>query len=165
MLLGTIPHSSPKMSEMCGFVLCNKVSLAFIIETWLQSFIAVSIIDIPGYSVLRSDSSSDHHGGVCLYINAEIRYKRLDALSCCPGHEVLYVQLRPKRLPRGFSSLIVAAFIIHIGLPLSTSLCKNTCSSHCNLSSHASLIALLLWQETSIVLTGSQSKGISASSK
>ena len=32
---------------------------------------------------------------------------------------------------------------------------KNTCSSHCNLSSHASLIALLLWQ----------SKGISASSK
>ena len=49
MLLGTIPHSSPKMSEMCEFVLRNKVTLAFIIDTWFQSFIAVSIIDIPGY--------------------------------------------------------------------------------------------------------------------
>ena len=98
----------PKMSEVCEFLLRNKVSPAFMTETWLQSSIAVSIIDIPGYSVLRRDRSSDHHGGVCLYINAEIRYKRLDALSCCPDHEVLWVQLRPKRLPRGFSSLIVA---------------------------------------------------------
>ena len=89
----------PKMSEVCEFLLRNKVSPAFMTETWLQSSIAVSIIDIPGYSV---------HGGVCLYINAEIRYKRLNALSCYPDHEVLWVQLRPKRLPRGFSSLIVA---------------------------------------------------------
>ena len=57
---------------MCEFVLRNKVSLAFIIETWLQSFIAVSIIDIPGYLVLR-----------------KIRYKQLDALSCCLDHEAL----------------------------------------------------------------------------
>ena len=98
----------PKMSEVCEFLLRNKVSPAFMTETWLQSSIAVSIIDIPGYSVLRRDRSSDHHGGVCLYINAEIRYKRLDALSCCPDHELLWVQLRPKRLPRRFSSLIVA---------------------------------------------------------
>ena len=81
----------PKMSEVSEFVLRNKVSLAFITETWLQSSIAASIIDIPGYSVLRRDRSSDHHGGVCLYINAEFRYKRLDALSCCPDHEVLWV--------------------------------------------------------------------------
>ena len=97
-----------KMSKVSEFVLRNKVRLAFITETWLQSFIAASIIDIPGYSVLRRDRSSDHHGGVCHYINAEIRYKRLEALSCCRDHEVLWVQLRPKRLPRGFSSLIVA---------------------------------------------------------
>ena len=87
------------MSEVCEFLLRNKVSPAFMTETCLQSSIAVSIIDIPGYSV---------HGGVCLYINAEIRYKRLDALSCCADHEVLWVQPRPKRLPRGFSSLMVA---------------------------------------------------------
>ena len=79
----------PKMSEVCEFVLRNKVSLAFITETWLQSSITLSIIDIPGYSVLRRDRSSDRHGGVCLNINAEIRYKRVDALSCRPDHEVI----------------------------------------------------------------------------
>ena len=96
------------MSEVREFVLRNKVSLAFITETWLQSSIAVSIIDIPDYSVLRRDRSSDHRGGVCLYINAKLRNKRLDALSCCPDHEVLWVQLRPKSLPGGVSSLRVA---------------------------------------------------------
>ena len=64
--------------------------------------IAGSVIDIPGYSVLHRDRSSDHHGGVCLYINTVIRFKRLGDLLCCPDHEVLWVQLRPKRLPRGF---------------------------------------------------------------
>ena len=87
----------PKISEVCEFVFRNNVSLAFI-----------TVIDIPGYSVLRRDRSSDHHGGVCLHINAVIRYKRLDDLSRCADHEVLWVQLRPKRPPRGFSSLIVA---------------------------------------------------------
>ena len=108
MMVTNVMSIVPKMSEVCEFVLRNNVSLAFITETWFQSSIAFSVIDIPGYSVLRRDRSSDHHGGVCLYINAVIRYKRLDDLSCCSDHEVLWVQLRPKRLPRGFSSLIVA---------------------------------------------------------
>ena len=63
----------PKISEKCEFVLCNNVSLAFFTETWLQSSIAVSVIDIPGYSVLHGDCLSNHHGSVCLYINAVIR--------------------------------------------------------------------------------------------
>ena len=66
-----------------------------------------SVIDIPGYSILRRDRQSDHHGGICLYVK-DASYKKLDELSCCPEHEILWVQLRPRRLPRGFSSLIVA---------------------------------------------------------
>ena len=89
MMVTNVMSIVPKMSEVCEFVLCNNVSLAFITETWFQSSIAFSVIDIPGYSVLRRDRSSDHHGGVCLYINAVIRYKRLDDLSCCSDHEVL----------------------------------------------------------------------------
>lgn len=68
-------------------MLRNNVGLSFITETWLKSSIAVSVIDIPGYSVLRRDRSSYHQDGVCLYINTAIRYKRL---------------------PRGFSFLLVA---------------------------------------------------------
>ena len=48
----------PKMSEVCEFsLLRNKVSLAFITEKWLQSSVTVSVIDIPGYSVLRRNHS------------------------------------------------------------------------------------------------------------
>ena len=63
-----------RVKEVCELVLRNNVSLAFITETWLHSSIAASVIDIPGYSVLRRDRLSDHHGGVCLY-------KRLDDLD------------------------------------------------------------------------------------
>ena len=85
------------------------VSLAFITETWLKSTITDSIVDIPGYNVIRRNRSSEDHRGVCLYIKGFSRYKKLEDLSCCNDHKILWVQLLPHRLPRGFSSLIVAA--------------------------------------------------------
>ena len=95
---------------MSEFILRNQVNYAFITETWLRSSVVDSVIDIPGYSVLRRDRQSDHHGGIYLYIKDA--YKKHDELSCCPEHEILWVQLRPRRLPKGFSSLIVAEVIL-----------------------------------------------------
>ena len=43
---------------------------------------------------------------VCLYISAAICYKWLNDLSSFPDHEVLWVQLHPKCLLQGISSLI-----------------------------------------------------------
>ena len=43
----------PKMREVSEFILPNQVSLAFITESWLKSSVCDSVIDIPGYSVLR----------------------------------------------------------------------------------------------------------------
>ena len=81
-----------------------------ITETWLKSTIADSTVDIPGYNVIWRHRSSEDHGGVCLYIKEGFsRYKKLEELSCCNDHEILWVQLQPHRLPRGFSYLIVAA--------------------------------------------------------
>ena len=97
----------PKMCEVNEFILRNQVNYAFITETWLRSSVVDSVIDIQGFSVLRRDRQSDHHGGICLYVK-DASYKKLDELSCCPEHEILWVQLRPRRLPRGFFSLIVA---------------------------------------------------------
>ena len=99
----------PKVSEVCELVLHNIASLAFISETWLHSSIAIS-------QSLIFVATQSFVGTVCLIImvvfvciNAEIRCKRLDDLSCCADYEVLWIQLRSKRLPRGVSSLIVAA--------------------------------------------------------
>ena len=93
------------------FILRNQVSLAFITESWLKPSVCDSVIDIPGYSVLRKDRGSESHGGICLYLK-DTNYKRLDELSCCQDHEILWVKLRPKRLPRGFSYLI-AGVVYH----------------------------------------------------
>ena len=51
-----------------------------------------------------------NHGGMCLYIRyGNFRYKQLDELPCSADQENLqWVQLQPNRLPRDFSSLIVA---------------------------------------------------------
>ena len=94
---------APKILEVQEFVLCINVSLAFITEIWLKPTIA-------DYNVIRGDRSSEDHRGVCLYIKEGFsRYKKLEELSCCNDHEILWVQLQPYRLLRGFSSLIVAA--------------------------------------------------------
>ena len=99
------------MTKVSEFILRNQVGLAFITETWSKSSVCDSVIDIPGYSVLQKDRSNESHGGICLYLK-DANYKRLDDLSCCNDHEVLWVKLRPKRLPRGFSSLI-AGVVYH----------------------------------------------------
>jgi len=102
---------APKLVEVQEFLLRTQVDLAFIIETWLKTTIANTVVDMPGYSIIRRDRMSSDHGGVCPYIKENgSRFKQLQELSCCDDHEVLWVQLRSNRLPRGnrFSSLIVA---------------------------------------------------------
>ena len=47
------------------------------------------------------------HGGVCLYAKNSIQCKILPDLHS-DDHEVLWVELRPIRLPRGFSNIIAA---------------------------------------------------------
>ena len=110
-MISNVMSLVPKMTEVSELILRNEVSLAFITESWLKSSVCDSLIDIPGYSVLRKDRSNESHGGICLYLK-DANYKRLDDLSCCNDHEVLWVKLRPKRLPRGFSSLI-AGVVYH----------------------------------------------------
>ena len=76
--------------EVEEFVAQNKVSLAFITETWLKPTVMDSVVDTPGYSIIRKDQSSEEHGGVCLYVkDGCFRYKQLNDISCCTDHEVL----------------------------------------------------------------------------
>ena len=77
--------------------------LAFVAETWPKSAVEDTVVDIPGFSILRRDRTSNAHGGICYF-----RFKKLEELSCCKDHEILWVHLRTNRLPRGFTSLITA---------------------------------------------------------
>ncbi|XP_028515119.1 uncharacterized protein LOC110239869 [Exaiptasia diaphana] len=99
----------PKIVEIQEFINRNEVDLACITETWLKDVIPDSVVDIPGYTIIRRDRQNIMHGGVCLYVKNDnnFKYQRLNDIKCCDQHEILWVQLTPKRLPRGFSSIVV----------------------------------------------------------
>ena len=99
----------PKIDEVNEFIIRNEINLALITETWLKESVSDSVIDIPNFTLLRRDRTSQNHGGVCAYIReSQYKYKRLDDLNCCDDHECLWIYLRPTRLPRGFTCIIIA---------------------------------------------------------
>lgn len=59
---------APKITEVQEFTDRNKVTLAFVTETWLKSAVEDTVVDIPGFSIVRRDRASNAHGNVCLHI-------------------------------------------------------------------------------------------------
>ena len=60
-------------------------------------------------SIIRLDRQVVEHGGVCLYVkDGYSKYRVIQELQCCEEHEILWVHLRPTRLPRGYSCLVMA---------------------------------------------------------
>ena len=98
----------PKVDEVREFLLRNDIDVGFLTETWLKERISDSIVDIPGYNILRKDRSVLEHGGVCAYLKDHIKHSVPENLQCCVNHEILWFKINPKRLPRGTSSIICA---------------------------------------------------------
>ena len=81
-------------------------------ETWVYDNTAPEHhLHLPGYNLCLQNRKSGMHGGVGLYINNTIKFKTLNDLYH-PKLEVLWVHLRPARLPRGFPC-IVAGTVYH----------------------------------------------------
>ena len=63
----------------------------------------------PNYHFMaRNRNNGILHGGVGLYVKHEVQYKTLDHLHN-DDFEVLWVWLRPRRLPRGVPCLVVGS--------------------------------------------------------
>ena len=76
-------------------------------ETWLRNVVDDSAIHIRDYTIVRRDRTHAQHGGVCMYVKSTIPFSILEEYEKDNHIEVLWCNLRPKRLPRGFSHLIV----------------------------------------------------------
>lgn len=94
----------------CGTVKFNREGMPKELNVFLREGIPDSIVDIPGYTIIRRDRQTDSHGGVCLYNrnNNNLNYQLLDDVKCCDEHEILWVHMKPNRVPRDFSCLVVA---------------------------------------------------------
>ena len=73
---------------------------------WLKDCIQDEVVSISGFNIVRLDRKSQIHGGVCTYINESIQFSLMDDLVD-PAFEVLWIKIRPSRLPRGFNCIIV----------------------------------------------------------
>ena len=78
----------------------NEINLSFITETWLKDTITDSVVNIPGFTIIRKDRFVNSHGGICIYIReGDTKFKSLSEISCCPEHKILRLHIKPKRLP------------------------------------------------------------------
>ena len=57
---------------------------------------------------MRKDRSKLAHGGVCIYLKEDFEFLTLDDESRT-DFESLWIKIRPHRLPRGFSSVVIGA--------------------------------------------------------
>ena len=62
--------------------------------------------NISGYNLIRKDRSIQRGGGACAFVNSDILFTSLPDL-CCANHKRPLLRLRPFRLPREFSFIIV----------------------------------------------------------
>ena len=116
--LSNVMSITPKIDEIRSVVLDLKIDIAAFTETWLRDSIQDTIIDIPGYQIYRKDRNGGLHGGVCTYVRDGIRTTILNDLHR-PTLEVLWIKLRPKRLPRGVPSIIVGTIYHPLSIPSS----------------------------------------------
>ena len=91
-----VANAMPLVPKITEIVERNNISLAFVAETWLKSAVEDTVLDVPGFSIVRRHRTSNTRGGVCFYIKDDyFRFKKFDELSCCKDHEILWVHLRP----------------------------------------------------------------------
>jgi hypothetical protein len=98
-----------KIEELSTTIQWLNPDVAILTETWLSSNITDDLISIPHYSIYRKDRPSDKRGGgVCIYITNNLKHTPLSYLNNSE-FESFWTLLKPNRLPRGISSIILAA--------------------------------------------------------
>ena len=106
----------------------NDVDIACITETWLTANIVDPVVDISGYTIVRKDRAMPKRGGgVCAFAKSFIGFRTIEELDN-PLFECLWLYLRPPRLPRGFSSIIIC-IIYHLPLDNEAGLAEYLISS------------------------------------
>ena len=99
---------TPKIDELECVVNQNDSDIVCITETWSSNEILASAIAMNGFTLFRKDCEK-RGGCVAIFVKSNIRCKRLvvpDLPECMT--EILWLQIRPRRLPRAVSSVLIA---------------------------------------------------------
>ena len=86
---------APKIDEVCHVVQKANFDFVCITESWLKPQIQDCVVSLDGFNPVRRDRKEAMHGGVCTYLADDL-------------FEVLWLELRPFRLPRGVKNIVIA---------------------------------------------------------
>ena len=106
LILSNVMSLAPKIDEVRYCAQDANLDLICLTETWLQSHIEDNAVSISGFNLVRKDWQLGVHGGICVFVKNSIPFIVLDDLIISTI-EVLWIELRPKRLPRGVNSIIL----------------------------------------------------------
>ena len=106
-ILANVMSLSPKIDEIRLYVQDHVPNIMCFTETWLKDTVENSVIHIRNYTLVRKDRIYAQHGGVCLYIKDTIPFTVLREYERDISIEVLWCKLCSRRLPHGFSYIIV----------------------------------------------------------
>jgi hypothetical protein len=97
-----------KIDEVQQIAELNSVGIICITESCLSANIPDSNVSIPGYSLFHQDRAhTSVGGGVCVYLDDKIPCKLLN--SCVEDDvELIWLSVRPYRLPRQITSIILS---------------------------------------------------------
>ena len=95
----------------------NNVDVAVVTETWFTSNMTENQLSIPSFNLFSTPRKFDVHGkksggGVAIYVNDDIPATRIDYIEVPKELECIWVKIRPKRLPRTVSAIVVCAVYI-----------------------------------------------------
>ena len=107
-IYANIRSVTSKIDELQTVVSINNSSIVCLTETWLNSNIPNSACDLTDFICYRNDRLSAMGGGVCVYVKTFHPCNRLQEFEEIEIESV-WLKIRPHRLPRGTSSLLVAA--------------------------------------------------------
>ena len=105
-LKSNVMSLAPKLDDVAEAIINANLDIACITGIWLRDYIDDNVVSIPGYNLVRRDRMDIPHGGVCTYIKKGLNYTVLYDLYD-DKIEAIWLQLRPSRLPRGISCIIV----------------------------------------------------------
>ena len=99
--------SIEKADELLSVASLNDVSCVCVTETWFKKFMSDESVSLSGYCCESKDRVGRAGGGVACYVAATVAYDRLVDIED-DVHEVMWIRMRLHKLPRKFSSIVIA---------------------------------------------------------
>ena len=95
------------LDELLVVARVNDVACVNVTETWFKSYMASKYVGLAGFCCERKDRMERGGGGVACHVTETAVYGQLHDIED-DEHEVLWIRLKPKKLPRKYSCIIIA---------------------------------------------------------